>query len=302
MQILKHIDSAMDELSIEHKIVHFPDMVEANQNFQPVATLFFHPNVSLWDYKAGIDQIGGHKILWDLESPYEIDLVTQSCHTVGYCFMHDKNSAEYVSKIAHSCTHVPHACNPKVHRKVDVPYEYRSDLVFVGNALHSRTRFLESVADSLKDYMVTIIGWGFHGMSGYEHQRVIHGHVGEEEMVKYISGAKIALNMHRLHDLDMHNKDNVEFSSPNNRTFEIAGIGTAQMVDHSRMPELLDYFDKDDICVFDGPEDFMVNFRYLMDDPDERHRMVEACQKRAYKDHTYTKRLSDHLVKILWND
>jgi spore maturation protein CgeB len=68
-------------------------------------------------------------------------------------------------------------------------------------------------------------------MDGYQNQRVIHGHISEPEMVKYINGAKMVLNLHRQNaDLDMANSRKIEPSSFNNRFYEVMACGAPQIV------------------------------------------------------------------------
>ena len=51
-------------------------------------------------------------------------------------------------------------------------------------------------------------------------------------MVKYINGAKLNLNLHRLNsDLDMANKRNIQPKHLNNRFYEISACGSTQIVE-----------------------------------------------------------------------
>lgn len=168
-----------------------------------------------------------------MEDPYESDIVFDLLPYFYYIFTSDENTAEALKKeaTANLIQYVPHACNPRVHKPMEVPYEYRSDIVFVGNAYESRLNFFQDHAEEYHDKMVTIIGVGYRGLDGYQNQRVIHGHISEPEMVKYINGAKLVLNLHRQNkDLDMANKRGIEPSSYNNRTYEVAACQKEQLI------------------------------------------------------------------------
>ena len=230
----KHIAAALDELQIEWRECYIEDIAEASREFQPTMHLFFHPNQKIYDYMGVIRELGGHKLAWSMEDPYESDLTFDMLSCCYYVFTTDENTAEALEEKVPGegrVFYVPHACNPKVHRPMEVPYEYRSDILFVGNAYESRLKYFEDCAEEYKDKMVTIIGVGYRGLDGYQYQRVVHGHISEEEHVKYINGAKLVLNLHRQNtDLDMHNERGIKASNLNNRFYEVMACGKRQLI------------------------------------------------------------------------
>lgn len=234
VQIKNHIESALDELEIEWKECYVEDVLQASQSFQPTMHLFFHPNQSIYKMLPVIQQLKGHKLLWSMEDPYESDITFDLLPYFYYIFTSDLNTAEALKKeaTANEIFFVPHACNPKVHKPFEVPYQYRSDVLFVGNAYESRIKYFQENAEKFKNQMVTLIGVGYRGLDGYQNQRVIHGHISEEEMVKYINGAKIVLNLHRQKgDLDMGNKRGIEPKHLNNRFYEVAACKRPQIIE-----------------------------------------------------------------------
>lgn len=233
IQLKNHLESALDELQIEWQECHVGQLSQTVASFQPTMTIFFHPSQSILDNLDVIQAMGGHKLLWSMEDPYESDITFALLPYVYYIFTSDENTAEALRKeaTANQIFFVPHAFNPKVHKPEEVPYEYRSDILFVGNAYESRLKFFQNHAQEYKDKMVTIIGVGYRGLDGYQSQRVIHGHISETEMVKYINGAKLVLNLHRQSsDLDMANKRKIAPSSFNNRYYEVMGCNRKQLV------------------------------------------------------------------------
>jgi spore maturation protein CgeB len=235
VQLKNHLESALDELQIEWKECHIQDVKEASEAFTPTMHLFFHPNKSIYDYIPVIKELKGHKLYWTHEDPYESDITFDMLEHFYYIFTSDEATAEELKKEskANHIQYVPHACNPKVHKPQEVPYQYKSDLCFVGNAYESRLKFLQEHAESYKHQMVTLIGVGYRGLDGYQNQRVIHGHVSEEEMDKYINGAKMVLNLHRINsDLDMANKRGIQPKHLNNRFYEVAAMGKIQYVEN----------------------------------------------------------------------
>ena len=234
VQLKNHVEAAFDELNIEWKECYIEDLQQAAESFQPIMTVFFHPNKRIYDFYGVINNIQGHKLLWSMEDPYESDITFDMLPHIYYIFTSDKNTAEALkneSKPNH-IEYVPHACNPKVHRHIEVPYEYRSDICFVGNAYKSRIEYLQDRAEGFRNKMVTLIGVGYRGLDGYQNQRVIHGHISEPEMVKYINGAKCVLNLHRQNsDLDMANRRGIKPMHLNNRFYEVQACGVVQVIE-----------------------------------------------------------------------
>lgn len=233
IQLKNHICDALDELQIEWKECHITQLEEASQSFQPTMNLFFHPNKTIYDYLPIIQELKGHKLLWSHEDPYESDITFDMVPYFYYIFTSDENTANrlQLENPNNSIKYVPHGLNPRVHKPEEVEYKYKSDILFVGNAYESRIKWFQEHAEEYKDKMVTLIGVGYRGLDGYQHQKVIHGHISEEEMVKYINGAKIVLNLHRQNsDLDMANYRKIEPSSFNNRFYEVYGCGKTQLV------------------------------------------------------------------------
>lgn len=233
VQLKNHLESALDELQIEWKECFIEDVLAVSSQFQPTMSIFFHPNKRIYDYLEVIEQIKGHKLLWSMEDPYESDLTFDCLPYFYYIFTSDENTAEALKKesTSNSIWYVPHACNPKVHKPMEVSYNYRSDILFVGNAYESRIKWFQDHASNYQDQMVTLIGVGYRGLDGYQNQRVIHGHISEEEMVKYINGAKLVLNLHRQNsDLDMANRRNIQPSNYNNRFYEVVACNKLQQV------------------------------------------------------------------------
>jgi len=233
IQIKNHIFDALQELNIEAKECYIDDVDHVSREFQPTMHIFTHHQTKLYEYLPVIKNLKGHKLLWTHEDPWESDITFDMLNTFYYIFTTDENTAEALKKesTSNQIFYVPHACNPKVHKKVEVPYEYRSDILFIGNSYKSRFNYFQEHAQAYKDKLVTLIGVGYRGLEGYNNQRVIHGHISESEMVKYINGAKTVLNLHRMTgDLDMRNKRNIQPKHLNNRFYKLQAMGANQVV------------------------------------------------------------------------
>ena len=232
--IKNHIYNALEELSIEVKECYIADVEKVSAEFQPTMHIFLHHQYKLYEYLEVIKNLKGHKLLWTMEDPYESDVTFDMAPYFYYIFTSDQNTAEALKKEfpTNSIHYVPHSCNPKVHKKVDITWEYKSDVCFLGNAYESRLAYLKENIPSWKGQLFRLVGVGYRGLDGLAEHHVIHGHINEEEMVKYINGTKTALNLHRLNsDLDMANKRKITPKHLNNRFYEIAAIGKRQIIE-----------------------------------------------------------------------
>lgn len=231
IQIKNHIYDAMEELSLEVRECYIDDVQKVSDEFQPTMHVFLHHANKLYEKKDIIKGLKGHKLLWTMEDPYESDVTFDMLDAFYYIFTSDEGTANELKQLgSNHVEYVPHACDPKTHKPLEVSYEYKSDILFVGNAYESRLKWFTDHADEYKSKMVTIIGVGYRGLD-LPGSRIIHGHINEEEMVKYINGSKLVLNLHRQNsDLDMANKRNIEASSLNNRFYEVAACGKQQLI------------------------------------------------------------------------
>jgi spore maturation protein CgeB len=234
IQIKNHIYDALEELSVEVRECYIEDVKEMSESFAPTMHIFLHHSHKLYDHLETIKNLKGHKLLWTMEDPWESDVTFDMLPYFYYIFTTDGNTALKLIEEApnNKIFYVPHACDPKIHKPMDVPWNYKSDVCFVGNAYKSRIAYLEKNAAQWKNLLVTVVGVGYRGMDGYQHQHVIHGHIDEPEIVQYYNGAKTVLNLHRLSgDLDMANKRNIQPRHLNNRFYEIAACGKQQVVE-----------------------------------------------------------------------
>src|SRR5438105_2098789 len=100
VQLKNHVLDALTELDIEWKECHITDLLETSRSFQPTMHIFFHPNYEIYQHLDAIKTLGGHKLLWDMESPYESDLVFDMLPYFYYIFTSDENTAEALKKEA----------------------------------------------------------------------------------------------------------------------------------------------------------------------------------------------------------
>jgi len=233
IQIKNHIFEALEELQVEAQECYIDDVQVVSERFQPTMHIFLHHQTKLYEYLPTIKNLKGHKLLWTHEDPWESDITFDMAETFYHIFTTDKNTADELKKEFpnNHIEYVPHACNPVIHKPQEVDWQYKSDYCFIGNAYKSRLSFFSEKAKEWRDNLVRIVGVGYRGLDGYQHQHIVHGHISEEEMVKYYNGTKTALNLHRMAgDLDMRNKRNIKPHHLNNRFYELSAIGKKQLI------------------------------------------------------------------------
>ncbi|MFH1073944.1 MAG: glycosyltransferase, partial [Candidatus Firestonebacteria bacterium] len=110
-----------------------------------------------------------------------------------------------------------------------------------------------------------------------------------EEVVKIMNSAKIILNIHGL-----QGQAHYDASS---RIFESAGCGVFQLADYNE--GIIDCFEpgKEIVC-FKTKEELRDLVKYYLANTKEREEIAKAGQERAYRDHTFKKRMQELLEKI----
>ncbi|HEY8391955.1 MAG TPA: glycosyltransferase [Capillibacterium sp.] len=263
------------------------------KEFRPEVLLVVHGNRTPLEQVRYARSLGAKTVLWLVEDPYEIDL-----HRGPMVEAYDlvfTNERQAVAQYNHPNVHyLPWCCNPDVHRPLTVPEKYRSDLCFVGMGFPNRLKILNAIAPFLKKLNVKLIGvWDRWGKLHPDLEKFVRPVENDfHEVQKYFNGAKINLNIHRDPvNPPSGNSRGVGATSPNDRTFALAGCGAFQLVDATR-PDLLKCFTPDqEVVLFKDPEDLAAKIKYYLANPRLRRQIGNAAHRRAYREHTYHHRL-----------
>lgn len=239
-------------------------------------------------------------VLWLVEDPYEIDFHRGSMvNAFDFVFTNERQAAyEYYHP---RVTYLPWCCNPRIHKKMNISSNYRSDLCFVGMGFPNRVQVLNSIAPFLKCLNVKLIGeWNRWGKLHPDLQSFVLPVVNDfKEVLKYYNGAKINLNIHRDPiNPPSGNSQGVVATSPNDRAFVIAGCGGFQLIDRSRT-DLWDCFqDGKEIIGFSDPDNLAQKIESYLSKPELRMTIGNDSQNKAYRDHTYKHRLAEIFQQI----
>jgi spore maturation protein CgeB len=171
-------------------------------------------------------------------------------------------------------------CDPSVHKPLGARGQFRANVVFAGGATARRERYLAG----LVEFGLALWGPGWRRTTLKDYCR------GElpntDDYVKAYAGATVAVNVHRLGP----GEKRLDTGGLNQRAFELAAIGTAQVVD--TRPDLsLHFEDGAEILAYSAPEELKGQVKRALHDDKYRDRLAAAARQRAISQHTYMHRM-----------
>lgn len=202
--------------------------------------------------------------------------------------------------------YLPLAADIHFHKKQELTKEeekfYKADLAFMGAGYPNRRMAFRA----LLKYDFKIWGSDWQGDELLSHYVQKNGQrISPEESLKIYSATKINLN---LHSSIYSNKlvSHGDFVNP--RTFELAGMGVFQLVDkrslmdgHFICSTLANPRDDAELATFDSMEDLQENILFYLNHPELREKIAQNAQKRVFKEHSYTHRMTEMLSAIKAN-
>lgn len=241
--------------------------------------------------RAALQRLTGDGVpvaLWTTDAPRATDLMpeTASLYTKVFC-----QGTEYVDILRGSgiagVEYLPMACDPAVHRRVDVSTEdhraLASEVAFVGSWYENRAAVLRSVAH--RPLAIWGPGWGRGELPPALQARVRGAHTPPEEWVRVYSASKIVL---ALHYVDPEGRYPVHQASP--RVFEAMACGAFVLTD--RQQDVFALFrDGEHLVGFAGGSDLDQKIVYYLNHADERRRIAAAGREEVLLRHTYTHRV-----------
>ncbi|KAF0134346.1 MAG: hypothetical protein FD145_726 [Candidatus Saganbacteria bacterium] len=263
-----------------------------------------------------LKQLKTKTAIWFLDDPQEIDKTSKMGTLYDFVYTVESSCVDAHKKAgSKNAEFLPLGCLPSIQKKMEVEDKYKSDICFIGVPFPRRVEIFDTLADFLKDFNVKIIGGGENIGSSEDPwmwqkklkrldvlgKFIVDEIVHPEESAKYYNGGKINLNIHRAAIDERFKFGNVQKILPQSvsgRTFEIAGCGAFQLIDQERANYAIHFKDGQEIVSFKDIDDFKKKIEYYLSHDDERKKIGDAAQKRAYADHTYENRLKKILSKI----
>lgn len=174
---------------------------------------------------------------------------------------------------------LPFAFHPALHSPEPSCARSKGDVCFIGNRDDKRDVYL---ARLLREKNRSLIVGNYFLKSDlfWRNPMSFRPSVANEAMGRIYARHRISLNIHAK----------VVRQGTNMRTFECAGYGIPQVVEHREQIEA--YFEpgKEILC-FRDEEEMMEQIRALLRDPMRASRMAEAARSRALAEHTYRHRV-----------
>lgn len=182
---------------------------------------------------------------------------------------------------------LPQAFDPEIHRPVPdrlAPAVAVSDVATFGNSYPFRAILMGPLLEQ-RDIRTIIYGtpsWLVDPRLRAIYQTPVYS----LEKSAAMRVTKIGLNTNHF----------AELGGVNKRTFELGGMGAFQLTDG---PRAADHYEPGVECVtFRGPEDLVDKVRHYLNRPEERAEIARRGLLRAWRDHTYQKRLNEAFESI----
>lgn len=228
--------------------------------------------------------------LWYPDDPRFFDsLVKYIAPCYDYVFTPSEKAIEMYEQIGvKRVYYLPFACEPAVHRKVELSKGerklYGSDVCFVGAFTPRRARIIKALEKSGLKIKV----WGPYWKYFVHNNRINKGVYGKE-MVKAFNAAKIALNIHVESDVAY---------KVNMRTFEVTGSGVFLLTDYAYGMEKV-FKIGNELTIYEDERDLSKLTKRYLDLETRREYIAKKGRQRAYKEHTYEQRVNQLLSRVI---
>jgi spore maturation protein CgeB len=231
-------------------------------------------------------------------SPHWKSFVEEISPCYDFFFMIDSLEVlKYVKIGARYVYSLPLAFDPTVDKTISLnngeKQKYSSNLTFVGTVIPAREDILEAVVNfglNIWGPRTNVYGSWLNKKS--ELSRCYKGGpIFGDEVVKIYNASKIVVSIDSLYG----NK----IFSVTPRVFEVAGCGSFHICNLNE--QLSRFFEiGNEIVCFNTKEDLKRLVKYYLENEEERAAIAKNGQKRAYKDHTYARRIEE-MVSFLKN-
>ncbi len=255
-----------------------------------ISGMYVHPDAFVLLRRAGF------KIAcYFTEEPYDYAQQLKLVPFIDYLFLCDKVNLERYRKIQPNTWFVSHSCDPEIHKPRQVEDKYESDVVFIGTGFPERIELFEQIDWTSID--LKIFGtWELVKKKSPIRKYVSNEIMDNLETVKYYSGAKICLNLHRRSKGFRKVPEFIdEAYALNPRTFEIASCGAFQIVDDSR-GQLRDVFGQT-IPTFQNAKHLEMMIKHYLRAPRAREQIAKKAQEIS-QSHSFNERVAFLMDKI----
>ncbi|WP_409348142.1 CgeB family protein [Paenibacillus gyeongsangnamensis] len=246
-----------------------------------------------------IRQLGIHTAVWFADDPYFTDFTAAIGPKYDTVLTHEQSCIPFYKSLGcPKVIYLPLAADTQTFQPQPSGPAYQSDICFIGNAFWNRAAFFDRIARYLAHKRVVIAGGFWERMSKFKllKPQIRSGWMPVEESVKYYSGAKIVINLHRSHDHpdDNKNRQRIPAQSVNPRTYEISACGTLQLTD--LRDDLTRYYTPGvELDVYRTPEELLYKIDYYLHHEEQRRTIAYNGLRRTLLEHSYLSRIGQML-------
>ncbi|OXM83478.1 CgeB family protein [Paenibacillus rigui] len=249
-----------------------------------------------------IRQLGIRTVIWFADDPYFTDDTAVIAPHYDVVITHEQSCVSlYRGLGCREVGYLPLAVDTELFRPRQVEPMYRSDICFIGMGFWNRIAVFDRLARYLAGKRVVLAGGLWDRLAHYKLLRphIREGWVPIEESVKYYSGAKIVINLHRgfSNEIDNRNSRAIPAQSTNPRTYEIMACGAMQLSDmRADLPAL--YKPHNEVAVYQSPQELMAKLDYYLTHEEERREIAYNGLRRTLAQHTFLSRIGE-LLELL---
>jgi spore maturation protein CgeB len=217
---------------------------------------------------------------WFPDDPHESELADRLAPAYDAFFTHDSASLPRYRRAGVRAHYLAFGCDPGYLRPLAAGARWHAAIVFVGSRDPLRERVLTAVAD------LGLVVWG---------PRWPKGPVYGVNFVRALAGGTIGLNVHQQFGSGQPDRYG---SGANMRVFELAAVGTPQLVDAKT--DIARHFIPDhEIALFTSVPELRARAGELLANEPLRRALGTAARARVLRDHTWAQRLEELLTVTL---
>lgn len=262
-------------------------------SFRPDLCLFLHGGYSHPVTLQILREAGIPTAVWIVDDPYEIDGAMEYAHEFDRILTVDRGALLRYRQAGLSAAYLPLGTCPQIWQPRPARCEW--DLFFAGSAFPSRVRFLEQIRSPLEGQRFLLAGQWWERLVPGPPFTVLKGLFFPSDVAALAAASRLAVNLERDAQDPAHfegNGSGIPALSPNNRTFDLAALGVAQLVQWRE--DLFRWFEPDEVVAFRSPEEWVDLARYYLQPSQEaeRRRIGERARRRALAEHTFRHRIA----------
>lgn len=219
----------------------------------------------------------------------KLDDIRRAAMSFDHVFVSSTRTAQQLDEAGVKHAHFLAAgCDPSIHKPMSARGPFRANVVFAGVATTRRERFLTE----LLEFGLALWGpgWRKTGLKDYCRGELPN----TEDFVRAYAGATVAINIHRAGPEDRAGDP----AGLNRRTFEMAAIGTTQVVD--QRADLARHFEEgSEVLTYTTAEELKGQVKRAIQEDKYRDRLSANARQRALRNHTYMHRMTELLKTVM---